>query len=516
MAGLIPQEIIDKVLDANDIVEIISGYIPLKRAGRNFKALCPFHHEKTSSFVVSPDRQIYHCFGCGVGGNVVNFLMRYERMEFPEALETLANKVGITIPKDISKDASQGISQKLFAINELACNFYNNILVNSRDASSVRSYLEKRGIEPDTAKKFRLGYAPDKWDELIKYLRQKNISLSLIEKSGLISARDSGTGFYDRFRDRVIFPIFDIKSRVIGFGARATKEILPKYINSPETPIYSKGKNLFGFNFTKDVIRNKDSVVIVEGYMDFIVPFQEGLDNIVASSGTALTVEQIRILKRYTHNAIVVFDADQAGELAALRSLDLFLSSEMNVKVVSLPKGSDPDSFVRESGFDELKEKIDNALNLFDFKLNLLKTKYDINKSEDKAKIAKEMLQTIKKVKNEVLKSSYLKRLAEILSVREEALFIELDKVKDDSFVLDYNRFSTKQSLNVKAVEKMIVKLLLEEEELVKQTKERLEVADFQDLRSFEDGVGVQCPYAGWMAAHGNFKVRIGFVSPLP
>lgn len=481
MPGLIPQDVIDKVLDATDIVEVVSGYIPLKRAGRNFRALCPFHHEKTPSFMVSPDRQIYHCFGCGVGGNVVNFLMRYERMEFPEAVESLAKKVGIAVPKQQKSEKNEGLSQKIFNVNELACNFYHNTLFNSKEATPIRSYLEKRGIKSETAKKFRLGFAFDKWEALIGLLRQRNISLSVIDKSGLIVSRDDGNGFYDRFRDRIIFPIFDIKSRVVGFGARVTKETLPKYINSPETLIYSKGKILFGLNFTKDAIRSNDSAIIVEGYSDLIIPYQAGLENIVASLGTALTVEQIRLLKRYTHNAIVIFDSDKAGELATLRSLDLFLSQEMEVRVVSLPQGYDPDSFVRKFGIDKLKERINNAVNLFDYKINLLKTKHNINNAEGKAKIAQEMLITISKVKNEVLKASYLRNLSDLLSVREEALLIELGKIKDSSFILDYDKFSVSQPLNLRAVEKMIVKLILEEQTLVAQTKEKLEIADFQD-----------------------------------
>lgn len=481
MPGLIPQDIIDRILDANDIAEVISGYIPLKRAGRNFKALCPFHHEKTPSFTVSPDRQIYHCFGCGAGGNVFSFLMKYERMEFPEAVEMLAKKVGIDIPKTAPSEKNTGITEKLFTINELASKFYHDVLFNSKEAGGIRAYLEKRGITSDTAKKFKLGFAPDKWDTLLNYIRQKNFSLSLIDKSGLISSRDDASGYYDRFRDRIIFPIFDIKDRIIGFGARVTKDILPKYINSPETPIYIKGRNLFGLNFTKDEIRKQDSVVVVEGYLDFIIPYQAGVRNIVASLGTALTIEQIRILKRYTQNAIILFDPDQAGEIATLRSLDLFLSLDMNVKLVSLPKGFDPDSFVREKGIDKLRELINDAVDLFDYKLNLLKGKYDILKAQGKAKIAEEMLQTISKIKNEVLKESYLKKLSEILSVREEALLKELSKVKDGFVSIDYDSLSGKKPLNAKAVEKMVVKLMLEHEDLIHQVKERLDISDFQD-----------------------------------
>jgi len=481
MPGLIPQDIIDRILDANDIAEIISGYIPLKRAGRNFKALCPFHHEKTPSFTVSPDRQIYHCFGCGAGGNVFSFLMKYERMEFPEAVEMLAKKVGISIPKTEPQEKNTGVAEKLFSINELASKFYHDILFNSKEAGSIRTYLEKRGISSETAKKFRLGFAPDKWDTLINYLRQKNFSLSLIDKTGLISSREDSSGYYDRFRDRIIFPIFDIKDRIVGFGARVTKDTLPKYINSPETPIYVKGKNLFGLNFTKDEIRKQDSVVIVEGYLDFIIPYQSGIHNIVASLGTALTIEQIRILKRYTQNAIVLFDPDQAGEIATLRSLDLFLSLDMNVKLVTLPKGFDPDSFVREKGADKLKELINEAVDLFDYKLNLLKARYDIRKAQGKAKIAEEMLSTISKIKNEVLKESYLKKLSDILSVGENSLLKELGKVKDGFVVVDYESFSSTKPLNIKTVEKIIVKLMLEHDDLIRQVKEKLDISDFQD-----------------------------------
>ncbi|MDD2653881.1 MAG: DNA primase, partial [Candidatus Omnitrophica bacterium] len=482
MPGLIPQEIIDRILDANDIAEIISGYIPLKRAGRNFRALCPFHHEKTPSFMVSPDRQIYHCFGCGAGGNVFSFLMKYERMEFPEAVEMLAKKVGIAIPKTEAPEKNAGVTEKLFTINELAGKFYHDILFNSKEVGSIRVYLEKRGITPETAKKFKLGFAPDKWDTLLNYLRGKNFSLSLIDKSGLVSSRDDASGYYDRFRDRIIFPIFDIKDRIVAFGARVTKDTLPKYINSPETPIYVKGKNLYGLNFTKDEIRKQDAVVVVEGYLDFIIPYQAGIRNIVASLGTALTIEQIRILKRYTQNAVILFDPDLAGELATLRSLDLFLSQDMNVKLVTLPKGFDPDSFVREKGVDKLKELINESVDLFDYKLNLLKNKYDMRKAQGKAKIAGEMLSTISRIKNEVIKESYLKKLSDILSVREDTLLKELSKVKDGMSSIDYESISSdSKTFNAKAVEKMVVKLMLEQEDLISQLRERLEVSDFQD-----------------------------------
>ena len=482
MAGTIPEDVINEVQDRCDIVEVISGYIPLKRTGRNFKANCPFHHEKTPSFIVSPDRQIYHCFGCGVGGNVFNFLMRYERLEFPETVEMLARKVGVVLPKkEFRSPEAESLNQKLYKINELAGNFYHQFLLSSKEVAAARDYLSKRKVSIESVKKFSLGFAPDSWDSLLRYLRSKNVSLSLMEKAGLSVAREDKSGYYDRFRNRIIFAIFDVKSRIVGFGARVLGDSLPKYINSPETPIYSKGRNIFGLNFSKDSIRKNNFAIIVEGYLDFIVPYQEGIDNIVASSGTALTIEQVRLLKRYTHNVVIVFDADQAGQLATLRSLDLFIEEDMNVKVVDLPEGYDPDSFVRKNNASEFKKKIKEAKNLFDYKLNLLSRQYDVNKIEGKADIAKEMLPTIRRFKNAVLKFNYLKKLAEYLSVKEESLFIELNKLKNSNV---YVNKPVQLSLSrLRPAEKMILKLILEEKNLIDKFKDTLEMEDFQDER---------------------------------
>ncbi|MFA4993615.1 MAG: DNA primase, partial [Candidatus Omnitrophota bacterium] len=289
MSARIPESLLEDILSRVDIVEIISGYIPLKKAGRNFKANCPFHHEKTPSFTVSPERQIYHCFGCGESGNAFKFLMRHERMEFPEAVEILAKKSGVILPEHNNPDAARhlSLSSQLYKINELALNFYENNLQAS-GASACRDYLLNRGISIQTIKDFHLGLASSGWDSLINYLRSKGVSLSLMEKAGLILPKESG-GYYDRFRNRIIFPIRDVRNRVIGFGARVMDKTLPKYVNSPETPVYVKGRNLFGLNLSKDHIRDNDFAIIVEGYLDFMIPYQEGLCNVVASQGTALT-----------------------------------------------------------------------------------------------------------------------------------------------------------------------------------------------------------------------------------
>lgn len=482
MTGRIPENILDDILSRVDIVEVISGYIPLKRSGRNFRALCPFHHEKTPSFMVSPDRQIYHCFGCSAGGNAFGFLMEYERMEFPEAVEILAKKAGVVLP-EIQKEDAKTVSlfTQLYKINELAANFYEGML-NSAAGSQAKNYLLRRGIKEETIKSLKLGCTPDKWDVLISHLRAKGVSLSLMEKAGLILSKEGG-GYYDRFRNRIIFPIFDIKSRVLGFGARVLDDTSPKYINSPETPIYIKGRNLYGLNLAKDAIRDADFVVIVEGYLDFILPFQEGLKNIVASLGTALTSEQARLLKRYTHNVVMIYDADKAGELATLRTLDIFIEEGMNVKVVSLPQGYDPDLCVRKNGIENFKQRIGEAQSLFDYKLKVLKSRYNAKEIEGKAKIASEMLPTINKFKNAVLKSEYLKQLSQDLDLKEDALLQELKKVKDERVYPDLGAVTVKKKTEINPTEKLLVKLLLEETELIHSIRERLEPADFQDER---------------------------------
>ena len=480
--GRIPENVLEDILNRVDIVEVVSGYIPLKRAGRNFKALCPFHHEKTPSFMVSPDRQIYHCFGCNAGGNAFGFLMQYERLEFPEAVDILAKKAGVVLPQIQKEDAKTvSLYTQLYKINELVTLFYESTL-NSSDGIIAKNYLIKRGISQGTIKLFRLGFAPVKWDGLINHLRAKNISLTLLEKAGLVLAKEGG-GYYDRFRNRIIFPILDIKSRPLGFGARVLDDTLPKYINSPETPVYTKGRNLYGLNLARDAIKELDYVVVVEGYLDSLMPYQEGLKNIVASLGTALTTEQARLIKRYTHNVTMVYDADDAGEMATLRTLDIFIEEGMNVKVVSLPEGLDPDSFVRKNGIQNFKDKINKAETLFDYKLRILKSRYSIKEIEAKARIAFEMLPTINKFKNAVLKSEYIKRLAQDLNLEEDALLQELKKVKEDRPYLDLNQVVQKKALNINPTEKLLIKLMLEERELISRIRMSLEPADFLDER---------------------------------
>ena len=486
MPGLIPDNILEDILSRINIVDLIAEYMPLKRAGRNFRALCPFHHEKTPSFMVSPDRQIFHCFGCGESGNAFKFLMRYDRLDFPEAVEILAKRAGVILPEKKATDPKiASLGTQLYKINELAAGFYQQLL-NSPEGVVAKDYLAKRNLKEETLKSFKLGYSSEKWDGLINFLRAKGVSLVLLEKAGLVLARESG-GYYDRFRQRIIFPIFDIKSRILGFGGRILVDQdknQAKYVNSPETPIYSKGKNLYGLNLAKDAISDKDYVVIVEGYLDFIMPFQEGLSNIVACLGTALTEEQARLLKRYTHNVVMVYDADNAGQIATLRTLDIFVEEGMNVKIAALPDGFDPDSFVRKYGIADFAKRIDSAESLFDYKLKHLKSRFNAKEIEGKAKISSEMLSTISKFKHAVTKSEYIKRLAEELSVNEDALLQELGKVKTgESRRVISAVAAQKKPLDVNSTESLLIKLMLEENELVGHIRQHLEPSDFQDAR---------------------------------
>ncbi|MDD5505283.1 MAG: DNA primase [Candidatus Omnitrophica bacterium] len=485
MPALIPENLLEDILGRVDIVEIISGYIPLKKAGRNFKANCPFHHEKTPSFTVSPERQIYHCFGCGESGNAFRFLMRHERMEFPEAVEMLARKTGVLLPEqnkpEIARQAS--LTSQLYKINELAAGFYENNL-GATGAAAWRDYLLSRGIKLQTIKQFHLGLAPSGWDSLINYLRSKGFSLSLMEKAGLILPKEGG-GYYDRFRSRIIFPIFDIRGRVLGFGARVMDKTLPKYINSPETPVYVKGKNLFGLNLSKDYIREDDFVVIVEGYLDFMIPYQEGINNIVASQGTALTLEQIRLFKRYTHNAVMIYDGDTAGEIATLRSLDMLIEEGVNVKVVPLPKGMDPDTLVRKEGVNTLKDKIQDAKTLFDYKFEVLKCRHNMKEAHGKSRIAAEMLSTINKFDNAILRGEYVKRLSEGIKIPEHYILEELNKLKPNSSASSAAGPSVKKSASgINPAEKLLIKFMLEERELIEKIMQELTPADFTDMRT--------------------------------
>jgi DNA primase len=423
---MIPQQFIEEVQSRSDIVEVISGYIPLKRTGRNFKALCPFHSEKTPSFIISHQKQIFHCFGCGEGGGVFQFIMLMEKVTFPEAVEMLAKRLGLPVP--YQKGSASKTKDILYeAMNEATALFQAN-LKDNREYQSVQAYLRKRGIGPETIDTFHLGYAgPNNF--LLSHMRKKGFTLEVLEKASLVTS--SERGFRDLFCHRIMFPIFDVRSRIVGFGARLSKESAdsPKYINSLENQLYSKRNVLYGLNFSKEDIVRQGVAIVVEGYLDMIVPFMRGIKNIVASLGTALTFEQIRLLKRYASKIILVYDSDKAGQMATLRSLDLILESDLKAEVAILPSGYDPDSLVRKQGKDSFLSIIDKRCDFFEYKLNILCAEHDRESIEGKTKIAQNMLLTIDKLNSEIEKYEYIKRLASHLDVKEEIMIAEFQNI---------------------------------------------------------------------------------------
>ncbi|MCM8798484.1 MAG: DNA primase, partial [Candidatus Omnitrophica bacterium] len=472
MAGFIPDNIIDEIISRTDIVEIVSSYFPLKRAGRNFKALCPFHKEKTPSFMVSPDKQIFHCFGCNEGGNVLHFLMRYERLEFPEAVKVLAKRVGVNIP-EMGKEA-RGVME-LYKINHLAMQFYHHLLLNSSQCEEVRNYLLKRGLLRTTWEKFKLGFSPSAGDALVNFLKEKKQDLAQAEKTGLIRRREKGEGYFDFFRGRIIYPIFDLRQRVIGFGGRVLDDSLPKYINTPETSIYKKGETLYGLNFSREFIKEKGFVVIVEGYMDLLSPFQEGFNNLVATLGTALTPEQARLLRRYTSSVIVIYDGDKAGELAALRGLEILLEGGLEVKLGVLPSGFDPDSFVQKRGKEELAKIMGEAKNILEYKLEILLSQYDLKTIEGKVNLIKEILSTLAKIDNQIILSEFVKQLADRVSVSEESLWMELKKMRAGKRGVEKEDDSLRERIpvfsSIREAEITLIKLMFKEKSLIKELK---------------------------------------------
>jgi DNA primase len=485
------EAIIDEIQSKLDIADIIGGYIPLKRAGRNFKACCPFHHEKTPSFVVSPVKGIYHCFGCGAGGDMISFVMKHESLEFMEALRMLADKAGVSL-SDMKggfrqKGPGRTVSSGLHRVNELAANYYNTLLIGSAKASMGRKYLAQRGLNAESVSLFKIGYSPAEWDSFLKFARSKGVSEPVLEKAGLIIP-GKNNGFYDRFRSRVMFPIFDMRSKIVAFGGRILDDSMPKYMNSPESEIYVKGRHLYGLNFAMDEIRKKDYAIIVEGYLDLIIPFQNNVKNIVATLGTALTIEQIRLIKRLTCNVVIIYDADEAGQAASLRGLDLLISEGLFVKIASLPKGMDPDSYVRKHGSDGLLKIIDSAQNLFDYKLKLLLDKFNPAESEDKTKIATEMLPTIKRIENSVLRSDYIKRLSKTLFISEDDLLAEMAKVKLDYSYLGEDKI-VKHETRIRPAEKIIISLMMEDPAIAQEVKAVLKKEEFlsPDIRNIAD-----------------------------
>jgi DNA primase len=429
LKGSIPEATIEEIRRRTDIVSLIGEYVTLKKAGRNFLGLCPFHREKTPSFTVSPDKQMFYCFGCSEGGNAVSFLMKLNSLTFPEALRHLAGKVGVVIPeKPMSRQERErsSLTEQIRRANELAAGFFVRSL-QSPAGAGAREYLRKRGIGEAAIKAFRLGFAPDGWHHLLDFLGKQGITPKLAEQAGLLVPKEGKSpGHYDRFRGRLMIPIENVDGHVIAFGGRVMGADEPKYMNSPESAVYTKGNNLYGLAKTRDAIREKGFAIMVEGYFDLIALWNAGILNVVATLGTALTRAQVDLIRRYTPHVAALFDPDEAGRKALARSLELFLAGNVHARAVILPDGHDPDDFVRTQGREKMEDLLAGALPMADYYIEaILGAKGTLEEDRDKLR---EAVAFIGRIENIAERNLFGKKVAQALDVDEEVLKAEVQR----------------------------------------------------------------------------------------
>jgi DNA primase len=478
--NFLPEDKISEIKESCNIVDVISDYVSLKKSGANYKGLCPFHMEKTPSFMVNEQKKIFHCFGCGASGNVFNFLMKNEHLTFPDAVRETARKAGISLPVRKTEFRSEQKAEncsELYQINEYAAEYFTDMLIRSKEGETGRKYLFKRGIDKEIVQQFKLGFSPNRWDGLLRYLSVKGIPVEEEKRLGLIIPREDKKGFYDRFRNRLIFPITDVQGRLIGFGGRAIGEDEPKYLNSPDSPVYSKGHHVYGLSQSLPSIRKEDQAIIVEGYFDLLSMYQHGLKNVVATLGTAITPHQIRLLKRYTKNLLVIFDPDESGKKAALRSLPLFLEEGISPHVILLPAGFDPDSFVQKDKGEALKDKLKKPLSLLDFFLQYAFITTDPYSVKGKLKIIEEVVPVVSRIKDRVERELYIQKISQRLGIKEEIIF---QKIKTaDRRGMPERTVEIPEVLEEKKVEKMMVRLMLLYPDLIPQMEKEAIVDDF-------------------------------------
>lgn len=419
-------ELIDEVKNNNDIVDVVSQFVHLKRSGRNYFGLCPFHNEKSPSFAVSPDKQIFHCFGCGVGGNVIHFISKIEGINFRESIELLAERANITLPKleSIGDNKTQELKDKIYQINKNAAYFYHENLYKPT-AKTAQEYVKKRKLNNATLKEFLIGYSGN-FNELYNFLKSKGFSDEAILASDLVNKNDRGQ-YIDRFRHRLMFPIQDVRGRIIAFGGRVLDDSKPKYINSPENLVYSKGRHLFGLYNAKK--HDTKKILIVEGYMDVISLHQRGITNVVASLGTAMTEAQGRLLRRSSEQIILGYDADGAGQEAIVRGLDILRNLGCDVRVLQISGAKDPDEYVTKYGPERLKKCIDDAISLVEFKVRVLKRTLNLDNTADKIKFLNEVAKILARVENSMEQEIYIEKISKDYDISKEALYSEIKKI---------------------------------------------------------------------------------------
>jgi len=473
------------VRDSVDIYDVVSGYVSLKKAGKNWLGLCPFHSEKTPSFNVNPAKQIFHCFGCGVGGDAFKFLELQEGLNFPEAVKQLASRAGITLPESrprADEKKSDDERKALLKIIAEAADYFLRELEGPA-GSAARAYLAKRGLTETVIRDFSLGYARPEWDGLLKHLRQKGHPPTLLEKAGLIVKRSEGEGHYDRFRGRIIFPIRDISGHVIAFGGRVMDDSLPKYLNSPETPLYSKSNVLYCLDQAKEPARKQGYFIIVEGYLDAIACHQYGAKNAVATLGTALTDGHLRLMRRFAQKLMLIFDPDPAGVKATLRGFELFAGSGMKVNVVSLPDGDDPDTFLKKNGYEAFASCLKGSVKFMDFVLGQVVRSGSTASIDEKVEQAGEMLGFIAKLPSGIERDHYLKRTAEALDVDEGLLRQEMTKQRTaHAGPRERTAAGTPPHKGQRPrAEEMLIHLMLRDETIARSLSEQITPEDFTD-----------------------------------
>jgi len=482
-----PQTFIDDLKRQADIVRVIQDYVSLKKKGTNWMACCPFHKEKTPSFSVSPAKEIFYCFGCHKGGSVFNFVMEMERVTFPEAVKIVAEKSGVPLPKlvdDSRFETRRQESDDVIQLNRWALEWWEQQLEQGDEARIARDYLLQRGITDETGKTFNLGYAPDSWDALSFHLKRKGATQLQIERSGLVVKKDEG-GSYDRFRGRLIFPVMDIQGRPIAFGARTLKDEDAKYINSPETAAYIKGRNLFGLNLTRDEIRKQGYAILVEGFLDLIIPYQFGVRNVAASLGTALTPEQVKLLARFARKVVVNYDGDHAGVQAAKRAVETLLAEDLEVKVLVLPDNADPDEFIREKGVGEYQRQRGEAQPHIQFVIDQAVRDRNLRRPADKAAALEEVLPFVRAVRSRIQKREYFDIAMDALRVQPEQRREIWQRVRVGASVAaaDVQGLVTRSAVAKPTVaEEKLLELLLGDEELRHSILPRLEEADYEGL----------------------------------
>ncbi|MCD6471839.1 DNA primase [Candidatus Aerophobetes bacterium] len=463
MAIYISNGVIDKIIERTDIVELIGNYLPLKRVGKNYKALCPFHQERTPSFVVSPEKQLFHCFGCGVGGNVISFLMKWEKISFPEAVKMLGDKLGMSIYLSEKEKKESAIKDDLYQTNEMISTLFQEELRKDRFA---QEYLVKRGFNKNIVKTFKLGYVPSSRN-FLRVCEGKGISFKNLRELGLIS--EDGN-FY--FKRRLIFPIFTPIGRICGFGGRVLDNSLPKYLNSPQSRIFKKGENLYGLNLSKEVAEKEKEVILVEGYTDVIALYQMGLKNVVASLGTSLTSLQSRLIKRYANQVFIAYDEDIAGSAATLRGIDLLLEDNLRIRVISMPQGMDPGDFLRKKeGKEEFIKRKRKALSYFDYRLNLEIDHRSSLEIEEKIDIVNNLFPTLQKIRDLIKLQELIKKLAFRLDLDESLLTMEFKKFnkkrKIKTFPSSSPIFNIHTKRDEEKTENMLLQLMLMEREVI-------------------------------------------------